>query len=150
MGTYPNPNKVAYEFSKCEIDLDGEIFSEGISNISHSQPIEEGVAHGAGSPEPQSRSVGQLSIGAGTIEWSDLGRLQQFIDKLSDGWQEKTWNATLTYTCRGRPDIKRTLFDCRLLDDEEDHAAGADPLGGSMPFSFMRRELNGKKPFATT
>ncbi len=148
--TYPNPKKVAYEFSKVEIDLDGEIFSEGISNISHSQPIEEGVAHGAGSPEPQSRSEGQLSIGTGSIEWSDLGRQQQFIDKLGDGWQVKTWNATLTYTARERPDIKRELFDCRVLDVEEDHAAGADPLGGTTPFSFMSRTLNGKKAIATT
>lgn len=147
---YPNPKKVAYEFSKCEIDLDGEIFSEGISNISHSQPIEEGVAHGAGSPEPQSRTEGQLGIGTGTIEWSDLGREQQFIDKLGDGWQTKTWNATLTYTASGRPDIKRELMECRLLDVDEQHAAGTDPLGGSMPFSFMSRKLNGKKPIAST
>ena len=150
MSTYPNPQKRAYEFSKCEIDLDGEIFSEGISNVSHSQPIEEGVAHGAGSPEPQSRTEGQLSIGSGSLEWSDLGRMQQFIDKLGDGWQAKTWNATLTYTASGRPDIKRELFDCRLLDDEEDHAAGTDPLGSTTPFSFMSRKLNGKKAIATT
>jgi hypothetical protein len=149
MAQYPNPQKVAYEFSKCEIDLDGEIFSEGISNVSHDQPIEEGVAHGAGSPEPQSRTEGQLSIGNGNLEWSDLGRAQQFIDKLGDGFQVNTFNATLTYTARGRPDIKRELLDCRLLNVEEDHAAGTDPLGSVMPFSFMSRTLNGKKPIAS-
>lgn len=150
MGTYPNPKKLAYEFAKCEIDLDGEIFSEGIANFSHSQPIEEGVAHGAGSPEPQSRTEGQLSIGTGSLEWSDLGRLQQFIDKLGDGWQVKTWNASVTYTATGRPDIKREFFDCRILDDEEDHAVGPEPLGGTLPISFMSRTLNGKKPIANT
>jgi hypothetical protein len=148
MAQYPNPQKVAYEFSKCEIDLDGEIFSEGISNVSHSQPIEEGVAHGAGSLEPQSRTDGQLGIGSGNLEWSDLGRAQQFLDKL-EGFQVQTWNATLTYTARGRPDIKRELFDCRLLDVEEDHAAGTDPLGSAMPFSFMSRKLNGRSPVPT-
>jgi hypothetical protein len=76
--------------------------------------------------------------------------MQAFIDKLGDGWQVKLFNATLTYTANGRPDIKRELFECRVLDVEEDHAAGTDPLGGSTPFSFMSRKLNGKKAIATT
>lgn len=151
MAQYPNPQRVGYEFSKCEIDLDGDIFSEGISNVSHNQPIEEGFAHGASSPEPQSRTVGQLGGGQGSLEWSDLGRMQQFIDKLGDGWQgDRTWKAVLTYTATGRPDIKRELEFCRLLDVEEDHAVGPDPLGGTTPFSFMRRTLNGMKSIKTT
>lgn len=150
MSNYPNPQKKAYEFSKCEIDLDGEIFSEGISNVSHNQAIEEGVAHGAGSPEPQSRTVGQLPLGQGQLEWSDLGRAQQFIDKLGDGWQgDRTFKAVITYTAAGRPDIKRELEECRLLDVDEDHSVGTDPLGSTMPFSFMRRLLNGRKSIKT-
>lgn len=132
-----------YEFSKAEIDAGGKLYT-GISNVQHNQPIEEGVSFGA-SPVPQRRTTGQLQIGQGNLEWSDLGEAQEFIESLGDGWQEKEFKITVTYTCPGRPTIRRTLFQCRLLDVSEDHSAGPDVLGDSMPFSFMRRELNGKR-----
>ncbi len=134
----------AYEFNKAEIDLDGKLFT-AISNLQHNQPIEEGVAYGA-APQPLARTTGQLGMGQGNMEWSDLGELQDFIDAMGDGWQEREFKITATYSCQGRPTIRRTLLQCRLLDVAEDHSAGPDPLGGSMPFSFIRRELNGKRP----
>ena len=142
---YPNTEGSGYTLDKCEIDLNGKIYV-AIENISGSQPVEESSKNGAHGA-PILRSRGTMSLGTGSVEWSDIGAAQEFIDDLGDGWQEKIWKATLTYSATGRPTIKRTYIGCRCLDAEEDHASGPEILGTTMPFSFMRREMNGKKPF---
>ncbi|HEV8246078.1 MAG TPA: hypothetical protein VGP93_09935 [Polyangiaceae bacterium] len=142
---YPNTEGTGYTLDKCELELNGKLFT-AIENISHSQPVEESSKNGA-TGQPILRSRGALGLGSGSVEWSDIGSAQEFIDSLGDGWQEKTWKATLTYSALGRPTIKRTLISCRCLDAEEDHASGPELLGTVMPFSFMKREMNGKKPF---
>lgn len=142
---YPNTEGTGYTLDKCEIDLNGKLYT-AIENISHNQPVERSAKNGAtGAPILQSR--GSLGLGQGSIEWSDIGAAQEFIDDLGDGWAEKPWKATLTYSAKGRPTIKRTLIACVCLDAEEDHASGPEILGTTMPFTFMRREMNGKKPF---
>jgi hypothetical protein len=143
--SYPNTEGAGYTLDKCEISLGDKIYV-AIENISHSQPVEESSKNGAHGA-PILRSRGTMGLGSGSVEWSDIGAAQEFIDDLGDGWAEKTWKATLTYSAKGRPTIKRTLISCRCLDAEEDHASGPDILGTTMPFSFMRREMNGKKPF---
>jgi len=143
--SFPNTQGVGYTLDKCEIKLGNKIFT-AIENISGSQPVEEGSKNGA-TGQPILRSRGSLGMGQGSVEWSDIGAAQEFIDALGDGWQEKTWDATLTYSATGRQTIKHTYISCRCLDAENDHASGPEILGTTMPFSFMKRELNGKKPF---
>lgn len=143
--SFPNTEGHGYTLDKCEIDLNGNIHT-AIENISHSQPVDEEAKNGA-TAAPILRSRGSMGLGQGAIEWSDLGAAQEFIDDLGDGWQEKTFKITLTYSANGRPTRTRTLLGCRCLDAEEDHASGPAILGTTMPFSFMRRLMNGKKPF---
>lgn len=142
---FPNTEGTGHTLDKCEIDLNGKIYT-AIENVSHSQPVEEGSKNGAHGA-PILRSRGSLGMGSGSIEWSDLGAAQEFITDLGDGWQEKTFKITLTYSAKGRDTRKRTLISCRVLDAEEDHSSGPEILGTTMPFSFMRREMDGKKPF---
>jgi hypothetical protein len=141
--SYPQTEGHGYEFSKAEIDLNGKIYT-AIANISHNQPIEEGVGHGAAA-EPLFRTRGQLQKGEGSIEWSDIGEMQEFLDDLGDGYCETEFKATIVYTATGRKALTRTLIGCRLLDVEEEGSSGPDPIGSTTPFSFMYRLLNGKK-----
>jgi hypothetical protein len=143
--SYPNTEGTGFTLDKCEIDLNGKLYV-AIENISHSQPVEEGSKNGAHGA-PILRSRGSLGMGSGSIEWSDIGAAQEFINDLGDGWQEKTFKITLTYSAKGRIVRKVTLISCRCLDAEEDHASGPEILGTTMPISFMRRLFNDKKPF---
>lgn len=140
---FPLTEGKAVDFTRCEIDLNGKIYT-AISNISGSQPIEEGVPRGTRA-EPLARTRGSLQIGDGEIEWSMLEEAFQFIADLGDGWQEKVFTATKTYTTDAIGTVKVEYFGCRILDTELDHSEGSDALGATMPFSFLSRKVNGKK-----
>ena len=140
----------AFGFDRGELDLDGKIFT-AIENISCSQPVEEGVVMGS-SVSPIARTRGQQQIGDGTVEFSDAEEAVDFLMRLSDsaeGRLAKIWNAS--YILRHPTDesrlIRVELRSCRLLDFEIDWSQGADGLAMPMPFSFMKRLLNGKPDF---
>ena len=139
---YPDTEGFAFDFSRAEIRLGRNIYT-AFENVSHNQPIEEGVVFGAAA-EPLKRTRGQLQIGEGSLEWSDFEEGMKFLEDLGEGWQEKVFTTTITYSAPGKKPIKVTLNGCRLLDAEFDHGQGADALPMSMPFSFMNRPLNGK------
>lgn len=138
---YPQTDGYALDFGRLEFDLAGKVYDR-ISNLSTSQPIEEGVIFGS-KPKPISRTRGQQQIGDGTFEM-EFEQAVQLVEDLGDGWQEKIFTVSGTYK-NGDKTLKVVCTGCRLLDCELDHEAGADGLPASFPFSFMERLINGKK-----
>jgi hypothetical protein len=143
MTDYPNTEGRSYSATSWEIRLGRNIYT-AIGNLAHNQPLEEEWVYAGG--QPILRSDGVLQAGEGTIEFSDIGEMQRFIDDLGDGWMDKTFTVLETLTARNRPTLVYTLGSCRLLDAELDVDGQApDPIGSSHPFSFMERLMNGKK-----
>jgi|SRR5688572_30470192 hypothetical protein len=140
----PNAEGFGYDFSSGEVTLKGRIFT-AFSNISHNQPLEEGVIVGR-SRQPLGRTPGRLNMGEGSLEWSDLGEAFDFLELLGEGHRDILFPATIVYTAVGRPSKKVTLVSCRVLDEEFDEGEGVDSLPLVMPISFMLRKINGRLP----
>jgi hypothetical protein len=139
----PQTDGFALDFGRLELDIAGKIYDR-VQNISMSQPIEEGVIFGAAAG-PIATTRGQMQIGDGTLEL-EFEQAVQLIEDLGDGWAEKTFSMSGTYrnVSTGKVvDMRAT--GCRLLDIEIDHSQGSDGLAASLPFSFKRRTINGKK-----
>lgn len=137
----------AFSFGRGELDLDGKIYTR-IENIACSQPIEEGVIFGS-SLAPIDRTEGQQQIGDGTIEFSDIEEAASFLDRLGEapeGRLMKIFQASwvLRHPRDDSRIIKVECRGCRLLDWELDASQGPDGIPMVLPFSFMKRLLNGK------
>jgi hypothetical protein len=141
--TAPDLEDFAYDFSRAEVNLQRKIYTS-FSNISHNQPLEEGVIRGT-KAHVLKRTRGAVGIGQGNLEFSDFEEAVHFIEDLGDGWAEVIFPALIIYTAKKKPPIKYELISCRLLDHEIDHSEGPDGLMASLPFSFMRRKINGKE-----
>jgi hypothetical protein len=138
----------AFDFSRGELDLDGKIYT-AIESISASQPVEEGVINGS-SFGPIARTRGQKQMGDGTIEFSDVEEAADFLMRLAEspeGILGKIWQASYVLRMPNDPSrvLKVELRSCRLLDFEIDWSQGSDGLPMSMPFSFLKRLINGKQ-----
>lgn len=143
MTDYPNTDGFGYSATSWEIRLGRNIYT-AIANLSHNQPLEEEWVYAGG--QPILRSPGVLQAGEGTVEFSDIGEAQRFIDDLGDGWMDRLFTIIETLTARSRPTLVYTLGSCRLLDAEMDtDGQAADNIGSSHPFSFQSRLMNGKK-----
>jgi hypothetical protein len=138
----PDINGSAYDFGRIEIDLAAAIFT-AFDGIKYDQPLEEGVIYGTRA-EPLKRTRGRLQMGAGELKFSDIEEARRFLAALGDGYLEKTWDASITYSAEGKDPIRDQLFGCRLLNVADDHSGGTDALSETMPFSFMRMLRNGK------
>jgi hypothetical protein len=141
---YPLYNGKALDFASIELVANDRIWT-AFSNISYSQPIEEGVLYGTRA-EPLARTRGRLKMGEGELKWSSISEAQEFIDSLGSGYLEIEFEIIHMMAYAGSPVLVRTLSSCRLLDVKDDEGGGVDPLGEDMPFSFLRMMRNGKTP----
>jgi hypothetical protein len=131
----------AIGFSDIQIDLGNEIF-QAVAKLKHDQPLEEGVIHGT-SVMPLKRTVGQVGLGQGEIQFADIEDAQRLVEGIGDNYYLKVWPATFFYHRPGRRSITHKLFECRILNVQDDHSQGTDALGETIPFSFMRHSRNG-------
>lgn len=141
---YPQTEGYAFDFHSGEVKLNGKIYT-AFSNISHNQPLEEGIVPGK-LRQPMARTAGRLNMGEGALEWSDLEEAMRFLDDLGDGWRDRTFTATCVYTAPGRASRRVVLASCRIIDEEFDESEGADAVPLVTPFSFMLRRINGRVP----
>jgi hypothetical protein len=141
--TAPDLENFAFDFSRAEINLNRKIYT-AFSNVSHNQPLEEGVIRGT-KAHVLKRTRGAVGIGEGSLEFSDFEEAVVFTEDLGDGWAEIVFPVLIIYTAPKKTPIKYELLSCRLLDHEIDHGEGADGLPATLPFSFMRRKINGKE-----
>jgi hypothetical protein len=142
MTDYPNTEGRAYSSTSWEVRFGRNIYT-AIGSLSLNQPLEEEWVYAGG--QPILRSDGVLQAGEGTIEVSDIGEMQRFLDDLGDGWMDKTFTILVTLAATKRPTLVYELISCRLLDAEiEIDGQSPDPIGSSHPFSYMSRKMNGK------
>jgi hypothetical protein len=144
---YPLTDGFALSFDKAEIDVAGRIFT-AISSVSFNQPIEEGIIRGT-SAYPLSRTRGQADIGEGALEFSDVEEYAEFrkhvagLSGANGAFCEGIWELSVTYRKNEDKVITAVCKSCRALDSEFDHEEGPDGLPVSVPFSFMRRLIDG-------
>ena len=131
-----------YSFAGAEIRVAGTIYPS-IGSLKHAQKLEEGIFHGAG-VAPLGRTIGQLSVGEGSMKFNDLADAMAFCHQLSAGGLYTTiFNIAASYTAPSRPTLTVVLKQCRILDFPIDSEAGADAIASEVPFSFLNRTING-------
>jgi hypothetical protein len=140
--TAPDVEGFAYDFSRAEINIKTKIYT-AFSNVAHNQPLEEGAIRGT-KAHVLKRTRGAVGMGEGNLEFSDFEEAVKLVDDFGDGWAEVIFPVLIIYTMKNKPPIKYELLGCRLLDHEIDHSEGADGLPATLPFTFMRRKINGK------
>lgn len=139
--TSPDKDTYAYSFSRGELSALDRTF-QAIKNVKADQPTKESAVMGTAT-EPLARTQGEQELGSGTVEFSEEGERQAFIDLLGDGYRDVLWDLSWVLTAEGRPPIKFVAEGCRMLNDPLDHSQGTDAMGGPIEFSFMRKTRNG-------
>jgi hypothetical protein len=131
-------------FSSMEVDFGGTIFT-AVVKVKYDQAMDEGWVRGT-SPIPIARTEGELKEGSGSIEWALIDEAQKFVELLGNGYYRKVFNATFTYWRKDQPTVRHQLYECRILNVEDDHGQGTDALHETMPFSFRYHQRNGLNP----
>ncbi len=130
-------------FSHAIVRVNGHQYT-AIRNVAISQSLTEGVVYGTDS-RPLKRTVGQLSMGAGKLVFSDIEEGIDFWQSLSPAPLQTLFNLTYTLNREGLIPLTKTVecISCRLLSFEMEHEAGPDALGITYPFSFMSARIDG-------
>lgn len=141
---YPDTEGYAYSFASGELTLGASIYT-AIGGVDIDQPTEEGAVMGTRS-FPLKRTVGEMGLGAGTVNFTDEAERSRFIDNLGNAWREKTWTLKWKRRAVGAPDRIIVAYGCRCLSEPVQDKQGSDALGGDITFSFMYHTVNGKVP----
>lgn len=144
MSGYPDLEGFAYSFSRGELSLDRRIYT-AVSNVEFDQPTTEGEVRGT-RPWPLKRTEGEMSLGEGTLTFSDEAERIQFLTQLGNGYRTKRWNLSWTLSAEGASTIKLQCYGCRVLGNPISHETGENALGGDISFSFMYHTVNGLVP----
>lgn len=144
MPSYPQYEGYAYTFQRAELSLGTSIYV-GIRNVSIDQPTTEGVVMGT-RPWPLKRTEGEMGMGDGTVEFSDIEDMVRFITELGNGWRTKLWSLSWQLTAPNAPIVKIACQSCRILSNPFDHGTGEEALGGQIGFSFLTHTVNGMVP----
>jgi hypothetical protein len=111
--------------------------------VAVNQDLTEGVVYGTDA-RPLKRTVGQLSIGAGQLVFSDMGEAFDFFAALGDQPFMAIWACDYTLAKADGSFKSVELRSCRLLGMGLDHSAGSEALGATYPFSFMQMRVDGR------
>ena len=134
-------NHFAYSFSHGIVKINDRQFTD-VSGVQISQELTESATYGT-DIGPQKRSVGQLQMGKGQLLFSDMGEAVDFFKFLGEQPFLAIWSFDYVLN---RPDGSLRSVECRacrLTSFQLDHAAGADALGATYPFSFMAMRVDG-------
>jgi hypothetical protein len=143
MATFPDNTGFAFSFSHGRIVLDNRQFT-AVSNIQASQELEEGLVRGT-SVKVLSRTLGQLGMGAGSVQFSDLGEAMEFFTARGAKPLAQIWNADYSLVNESGQVQSIEMISCRLLKFGFDHSEGAEALAIEYPFSFMSMKINGEE-----
>ncbi len=141
-----------YSFSRAELTVGTKIYTH-FTNITSSQPTEEGEPGMGASPYPLTFDEGAMSRGTFEIEWSDIGKRNECIADLAaeaekqgvKGYRNAVFPLSYVMTAPGRPQQVIDLEECRLLD-EPDEASQGSLIGGQMSGTFSKKLINGLPP----
>lgn len=132
----------AYSFSHAVVLVNERQFTD-ISGVSISQELTESAVYGTDA-RPLKRSVGQLALGQGSLNFSDMGEAIDFFKALGDEPFMAIWALDYSLT---KPDGSFRSIECRacrITSFGIEHQAGAEGLGMSYPFSFLQARVDGK------
>ena len=139
---YPDNEGFAFSFSHAIIKANDRQFI-AIGNITFDQTIDRGAVYGT-DRRPLKLSAGQVSVGTGTITFSDLQEAMDFYASLGDNASAKRFTVDVTFANEAGQVQSFELRGCCLSGISGDFANGADPMGLDMPFSYLETRVNGK------
>lgn len=141
---YPDTEGLAYSFARAELSLGRKIFT-AIGNVEIDQPTVEGAVMGTRA-FPLRRTLGQMELGVGTVNFTDESERMDFLTTLGPAFREVKWELAWLLNSPGMPMVKIIAVSCRVLSNPIAHAQGEDALGGDIGFSFMYHTVNGQAP----
>lgn len=131
----------AFSFSHAIIKLNERQFT-AISNVSFSQDIERSAVYGT-DRKPLKRSAGQLSLGEGNVQFSDLQEGMEFYSALGSNPSAALFSCDVTFSNQNGDTRSFELLSCALSGISGDFEQGADAMGIEFPFSFMAIKVDG-------
>lgn len=135
--------KFAYSFAHGILRVNERQFTD-VNNVTVSQELTEAAVYGT-DYRPLKRSVGQLSLGSGQLQFSDMGEAGDFYTALGDDPFMSIFSVTWQLA-RPPADIREfEALGCRLTRVGVDHSAGAEALGAVAPFSFLKLKVDGRE-----
>lgn len=142
MATYPLINGNKYDYSSIEIDIDGTLFT-GVKEISFTHGLEPGEVRGTRA-ELIGRTRGEYTAEGSMVVFSE--EYAEIIAALGDGFMEKSFPITITYSDTNVPTQVNRLIGCRITSVEGGGSQGTDPLEVSLDLSVFRVETDGLNP----
>ena len=139
MATYPLINGNKYDYSSIEIDIDGTLFT-GVKEVSFTQGLEPGEVRGTRA-ELIGRTRGEYSAEGSMVVYAE--EYAEIIAALGDGFMEKSFSVTMTYSDTNVPTQVNRLIGCRITNVEGGGSQGTDPLEVSLDLSVFRVETDG-------
>lgn len=131
----------AYSFSHAVVRVNERQFTL-IRAVSASQEIDEAAVYGTDA-RPLKRSVGLLRMGRGQLVFSDMGEAIEFYSALGNQPLMVPFQLTYQLTKPNGEAVTIECISCRLTSVAVDHSAGAEALGMTFPFSFLKMQING-------
>ena len=133
----------AFSFSHAIITANGTQYT-GIDSVAASQSIDRGVVRGT-SRKPQKRAAGELAIGEGTINFSDLKEFHEFYGGLGDDPSKATFAVFVVLENEAGDTVSYEYIGCALNGLNMSFEAGADALSSEVPFSFLAVKVDGRE-----
>lgn len=131
----------AFSFSHAIIKLNERQFT-AISNISFNQDVERSAVYGT-DRRPLKRSAGQLSLGEGSVTFSDLEEGMEFYSALGTNPSAALFSCDVTFSNQNGDTRSFEMLSCALSGISGDFEQGADAMGMELPFSFMALKVDG-------
>lgn len=131
----------AFSFSHAILKLNERQYT-AISNVSFSQDVERSAVYGT-DRKPLKRSAGQLSLGEGSVQFSDLEEGMEFYSALGSNPSAALFSCDVTFSNQNGDTRSFELLSCALSGISGDFEQGADAMGIEFPFSFMAIKVDG-------
>jgi hypothetical protein len=131
-----------YSFAHAIVRVNERQYTD-VSGVSINQELTESAIYGTDA-RPLKRSVGQLQMGQGQLQFSDMGEGIDFFKSLGDEPFMALW--TLDYAMAKPDGSFRSIecLSCRITSLGIEHATGSEGLGMTFPFSFLQCKIDGK------
>jgi hypothetical protein len=140
MASYPLINGLKYDYSSIEIDIGDIGIFTGVKEISFTHSLEPGEVRGTRA-ELIGRTRGEYSAEGSMVVYSE--EYAEIIKALGDGFMEKAFSITITYSDTNVPVQVNRLIGCRITNMEGGGSQGTDPLEVSLDLSIFRVETGG-------
>jgi hypothetical protein len=140
--SYPLVNGVFHSFASIELKVDGVIYA-AVKAVNYKQSLTPTKVRGAHA-EPLGRTRGDLEAD-GDIELYEQQGFQ-LLSQLGDGYLEKVFSITVTYSENGLDTITDEIVQVRIQEVDKSNAQGTDASSIKFTLNIMKIKLNGLEP----